>query len=319
MAQILGETEKPMNRRELLTQSAAAGMAAAITGSRAFNAAAAAPPEAQGIEQSSAPPAPLTPPASGSIPVAFVLAPHAVVIDFAGPWEVFQDTTVPGRATPPFSLYTVAESTRPITASGGMLITPNYSFDTAPLPKIIVIPAQHEPTEKLLNWIRTAHKTADVTMSVCTGADVLAATGLLAGKSATTHHTAYRELAMDHADIIVQRGVRFVEDGKLASSGGLSSGIDLALHIVERYFGRDVATQTAFQMEYQGQGWLYPASNRAYAEIRARDGQTLCPICSMVVDPKTALSSTYKSKAYYFCMPSHKARFDADPDKWLSA
>ena len=97
--------------------------------------------------------------------------------------------------------------------------------------------------------------------------------------------------------------MRFVEDGKSASSGGLSSGIDLALHIVERYFGREVAQQTAFQMEYQGQGWLDPASNPAYAEIRARDGETLCPICSMQVDPKTALSSTYKNKSYYFCMP----------------
>ena len=305
-----------MNRRELLQQSAAAGMAAAFTGSQALRAAAAAAPPAEpGATQSSVP---LTPPASGSIPVAFVLAQHAVVIDFAGPWEVFQDTTVPGREAP-FRLYTVAESTRPITASGGMLITPNYSFDTAPQPKIIVIPAQREPTEKLLNWIRSAHKSADVTMSVCTGADVLAATGLLAGKSATTHHTAYREMAMDHTDISVKRGVRFVEDGQFASSGGLSSGIDLALHIVERYFGRDVARQTAFQMEYQGQGWLDPSSNRAYAEIRARDGQTLCPICSMVVDPKSAVSSTYKGNTYYFCMPPHKARFDAAPDKWLAA
>jgi transcriptional regulator GlxA family with amidase domain/YHS domain-containing protein len=291
-------------------------MAAAITGSRAFGAAAAATPSTAPSPAESS--APLTPPATGSIPVAFVLAQHAVVIDFAGPWEVFQDTTVPGRQAP-FSLYTVAESTRPITASGGMLITPNFSFDTAPQPKIIVIPAQHEPTEKLLNWIRTAYKSADVTMSVCTGADVLAATGLLAGKSATTHHAAYREMAMDHPDISIKRGVRFVEDGKFASSGGLSSGIDLALHIVERYYGRDVAQQTAFQMEYQGQGWLDPASNREYAEIHARDGQTLCPICSMVVEPKTAVSSTYKNKTYYFCMPPHKARFDADPDKWLAA
>jgi transcriptional regulator GlxA family with amidase domain/YHS domain-containing protein len=291
-------------------------MAAAITGPRAFGAA--APPTPSTVHSTAESSVPLTPPATGSIPVAFVIAQHAVVIDFAGPWEVFQDTTVPGREAP-FSLYTVAESTRPITASGGMLITPNYSFDTAPQPKIIVIPAQRPPTEKLLNWIRTAYKSADVTMSVCTGADVLAATGLLSGRSATTHHAAYREMAMDHTDISIKRGVRFVEDGKFASSGGLSSGIDLALHIVERYYGRDVAQQTAFQMEYQGQGWLDPASNREYAEIHARDGQTLCPICSMVVEPKTAVSSTYKNKTYYFCMPPHKARFDADPDKWLAA
>jgi transcriptional regulator GlxA family with amidase domain/YHS domain-containing protein len=242
-----------------------------------------------------------------------------VVIDFAGPWEVFQDVSVPGRAETPFSLFTVAETTGAVAASGGMTILPNYSFDTAPAPKIIVIPALHEPSERLLNWVRSASRQTDVTMSVCTGASVLAATGLLTGRSATTHHSAYRELAMDYADISVKRGVRFVEDGKFASSGGLSSGIDLALHIVERYFGREVAKQTAFEMEYQGQGWMDPTSNRIYAQPHVPSGQAACPICSMIVDAKTAVSSVYKSRTYYFCMPPHKERFDADPERWLSA
>ena len=307
-----------MNRRELLQQTAALSVAAIAAGAgpaRAAFADAAASTGSQGA--SSAPP--LSPPAKGSIPVAFVLANDAVVIDFAGPWEVFQDVQIPGRAEPAFNLYTVAESNEPITTSGGMKILPNYSFDTAPAPKIIVIPAQQDPTKALLNWIRASSKTTDVTMSVCTGAFVLAATGLLAGRSATTHHSAYRELAMDNADIHVKRGARFVEDGKFASSGGLSSGIDLALHIVERYYGRDIARQTAFQMEYQGQGWLDADSNRLYAEARPVNGKVLCPICSMEVDPKSAVTSVYRGQTYYFCMPPHKARFDAAPAKWLEA
>jgi len=86
-------------------------------------------------------------------------------------------------------------------------------------------------------------------MSVCTGAYLLAETGLLAGKSATTHHGAYVDLARKFPDIHVKRGARFVEDGNLASSGGLSCGIDLAFRVVERYFGREVAKQAAMAAE----------------------------------------------------------------------
>src|SRR5262245_17059472 len=84
----------------------------------------------------------LNPRSEGSIPVAFLLSEGAVVIDFTGPWEVFQDTYIPGRKDAAFQLYTVAESTQPIHTSGGMTIVPDYSFDNAPAPKVIVIPAQ---------------------------------------------------------------------------------------------------------------------------------------------------------------------------------
>jgi len=300
-----------MNRRELLQRSAAIGAVAALASSTGT---------VLGADESapSGPSSPLTPPGAASIPVAFVLAKDAVVIDFAGPWEVFQDVSILGRKENAFSLYTVAETMDPITASGGMRIVPNYSVDTAPAPKIIVIPGQQAPSKRLLDWIRNANKATDLTVSVCTGVFVLAATGLLAGRSVTTHHNAYREFAMDNADIAVKRGARFVEDGKFASSGGLSSGIDLALHIVERYFGREVAKQTAFQMEYQGQGWLDPGSNRTYAQVHTSPGMATCPICTMDVDPKTSATSVYKSEHYYFCMPPHKARFDAAPEKWLA-
>src|SRR5437764_874558 len=82
----------------------------------------------------------------------------------------------------------------------------------------------------------------------------------------TTHHSAYRELAAAFPDITVKRGARFVDQGNIASAGGLSSGIDLALHVVERYFGRDVAQSVAYNMEYQGQGWLNADSNEIYAK-----------------------------------------------------
>src|SRR5438270_5103897 len=133
----------------------------------------------------------LKPPAKGDIPVAFIISDGAVVIDFCGPWEVFRDVMVPGSMEHPFRLYTVAETTKPIHASGGMQIVPDYTFANAPAPKVIVIPAQSEPSRAMLDWIRKSSKDTDVTMSVCTGAFVLAKTGLLSGKSATTHHTAF--------------------------------------------------------------------------------------------------------------------------------
>ncbi|MGA2097504.1 MAG: DJ-1/PfpI family protein [Candidatus Acidiferrum sp.] len=262
---------------------------------------------------------PLKPPAHGSIPVAFVVSDGAVVIDFSGPWAVFEAAYVPGRPENPFQLYTVAATTKAIRATGGLKIIPNYTFESAPAPKVVVIPAQDGSTPAMLDWIRKSSKNADVTMSVCTGALVLASTGLLSGRSATTHHGAYKTFSTDFPDIRVKRGARFTEDGNTATAGGLSSGIDLALRIVERYFGRDVATKTAYQMEYQGRGWMNPDSNQVYAEAPiSTEEHPLCPVCDMDAD-KTAPNSVYKGKTYYFCMPDHKMRFDKAPEKYLQA
>ena len=165
-------------------------------------------------------------------------------------------------------------TTEVIQAAGGMKIVPNYSFANAPAPKVIVRPAQDGSDEEMLEWIRKSSKTADLTMSVCTGAFVLAQTGLLSGKAATTHHGGgNRPLAVDFPDIHVKRGARFVEDGNLATAGGLSSGIDLALRVVERDFGQKVATKTADQMEYQGQGRFSTRTpNPIYAKGAHLDG-----------------------------------------------
>jgi YHS domain-containing protein len=87
---------------------------------------------------------------------------------------------------------------------------------------------------------------------------------------------------------------------------------------VERYFGRKVAENTAYQLEYQGTGWTDPASNATYLQAAvSTDEHPLCPICGMEVDPKTAPKSVYKGKTYYFCSQDHKAQFDAAPEKWL--
>ena len=263
---------------------------------------------------------PLKPPAQGSIPVAFLISEGAVIIDFCGPWEVLRDVNIPGRQDAPFRLYTVAETIAPIRAGGGMQIIPDYTLANAPAPKVIVIPAQSEPSAAVLEWIRKSTKSTDVTMSVCTGAFVLAKTGLLSGKAATTFHAAFTSFAMQFPDIHLKRGARFVEDGNLASAGGLSSGIDLALRVVERYFGREIAQKTAYNMEYQGQGWMNPDSNQIYASAPVSTAEhPLCPVCGMDIDPATAPKSVFKDKTYYFCSQDDKETFDAAPDKFVNA
>jgi len=201
-----------------------------------------------------------TPPAKGKIPVAFTISDGVTVIDFAGPWEVFQDVMIKSRGSDhddhmPFQLYTVAETKQPLRGSAGLQLVPDYTFDTAPQPKVIVVPAQRGG-KSLHAWLRKSSASTDVIMSVCTGAFQLGKAGMLAGKSATTHHDFFEEFAQSFPDVKLKRGLRFVEEEEISTAGGLTSGIDLALRVVERYFGRDVAQTTATYMEYQSKGWI---------------------------------------------------------------
>jgi transcriptional regulator GlxA family with amidase domain len=211
----------------------------------------------------------LTPPAGRPVRAGFLITKDATVIDFTGPWEVFNNISLPasklglgghdyGDTTyAPFSRSTVAQSTRPIRVAGGLNVTPDYDFSNAPQFDVLVIGAQEKPTPATLDWIRSQHRNASVVMSVCVGAFVLAATGLLDGLAATTHHDAYARFAQRFPKVQLVRGVRYVEHDKLASAGGLTSGIDLALRIVERYYGSRESAFTAEYMEYQ------PSSLRA--------------------------------------------------------
>lgn len=260
-------------------------------------------------------------PKSGKLPVAIVVGRNAEVLDFSGPLEVFAFAyTAEGQ--PAFEPYLVAETMEPVTVGGGMKVVPQYSFADAPQPKIIVIPAMSDQavSDQMLEWIRKAAPNTDVTMTVCNGAFVLAKTGLLNGQPATCHHGGYFRFAGQYPEIKLQRGSRFVETGNLASAGGVSSGIDLALHIVRRYLGKSAAAQIADGIEYQGDGWLDPNSNQAYAKFTETDeAHPICPLCQMEGDK--SLKSTHKGKNYYFCHPSEKQFFDSHVevvDRFLS-
>lgn len=240
-----------MKRRQFLKTTSVTG--AAMLAAGLTNCAQASEPQGSAAASSNK----LTPPAEGTIPVAFALSDGATIIDFCGPWEVFQDVviTVSGQQKQAFNLFTVAETTEPIRASAGMKIVPQYTFETAPTAKIVVIPAQRG-NPALHKYLQKVNEQTDVTMSVCTGAFQLGKAGLLAGKEATTHHDFFDRFEQQFPDVKLKRGLRFVEGPKISTAGGLTSGIDLALRVVERYFGRKVAEQTAFYMEYQSKSWM---------------------------------------------------------------
>jgi len=199
--------------------------------------------------------------------VGILLFDGVEVLDFAGPFEVFSRTRlvagVESRrsdASAPFRVFTVAKTAEPITATGGLYLTPHYSFQTAPTIDVLVVPGGYG-TRALLNdketlgWIRTMAATASKVTSVCTGSLLLAQAGLLDGRRATTHWGAL-DLLQEISDsrgaaISVQRDFRFVDDGAITSAG-VSAGIDMALHVVDRICGASVAAETAHYMDYRG-------------------------------------------------------------------
>ena len=207
-------------------------------------------------------------PTGRDIRVAFVVGPDATMIDFSGPWEVFQDVMLTKDGKPvtsheqlmgqeinsPFALYVVSDSKDPVRISAGMTIVANYSYADAPQPDVIVIPAQRS-TPGSVEWIKKMASNATVVMSVCTGAGLLAKTGLLDGQEATTHHWSIDHLQEAYPKVHFVKDRRYVEHQKISTAAGLTSGIDMALRVVERYFGRPVALATASYMEYHSKLW----------------------------------------------------------------
>ena len=183
------------------------------------------------------------------------------VLDFAGPFEVFSRTRLePGPASrrseesAPFRVFTVARSLETVVATGGLGVVPAYTFDDAPPIELLVVPGGfgtrpllHD--ESFLDRIRARAADARLVTSVCTGSLVLASAGLLRGRRATTHWGALDALAELDSTVLVERGVRVVQDG-IISSAGVSAGMDMAFHVVEMLHGREVADETAAYIEY---------------------------------------------------------------------
>ncbi len=231
-----------MNRKDLLA-GVAAGAGAALT----------APAFASSAVSSRG--KPLTLPASKRIKVAYAISPGVTLIDFAGPWEAFGEVMVSSLGTTmndqmPFDQYLVAKSADPVQTESAMEVVPSFTFASAPQPDVLIVGAQPSSRE-LTAWIQHASRGAAVTASICTGAFRVAEAGLFDGLPATTHHAFYDDFEKTFPQVQLVRNVRYVENPAVSSAGGLTSGVDLALRIVERYFGSTIATSTANYLEYR--------------------------------------------------------------------
>jgi transcriptional regulator GlxA family with amidase domain len=188
--------------------------------------------------------------------VTILLFDDVEVLDFAGPFEVFSVAgRRAGRGDPVFVVSTVAASSRPIVARNGLTVVPHFTIADCPPAEILVVPGGYGSRAlladgELLGWVRRRDAEAELTLSVCTGALVLGAAGLLDGLEATTHHGALDELRRWAPAATNRPEARIVDNGRIILSGGISAGIDMSLHIVARLLGMEQAVETARYMEY---------------------------------------------------------------------
>ena len=189
--------------------------------------------------------------------VAILLFEDVEVLDFCGPFEVF---SVASRFTDPpaFDLLTVAEKGGAVVTRGGLSVNPHRRLGDCPQPDVLLVPGGHGTRKEmhnpaLIDWIRQASEKAELVLSVCTGALLLAKAGLLNGLEATTHHGAIDLLRQVAPKTTVHADRRFVDNGRVVCSAGIAAGIDMSLHVLARLLGKEMAVKTAHQMEYPWQ------------------------------------------------------------------
>ena len=187
------------------------------------------------------------------------------VLDFCGPFEVFAATRLDEarrREEPsPFEVLLVAENNAPVVTAGSMKVIPDHTFTSCPRLDILVVPGgwgtrRERDNPAMLDWLRLRAPEVETLTSVCTGAMLLGAAGLLDGRRATTHWRSLDWLRESFPAVTVAYEEHVVEDGSVLTSAGIAAGIDLALKVVARYCGDTVARATARHMEYP-----YPDTN----------------------------------------------------------
>jgi transcriptional regulator GlxA family with amidase domain len=186
--------------------------------------------------------------------VAILIFDDVEVLDFAGPYEVFAVADELHNYSL-FNVYTVAERRSAVQARNKLSINPAYRISDCPKPDILVIPGGDGTTTLLENrvvmdWIQQAAQNAELILSVCTGSLLLAKAGILEGLRATTHHTAFDRLAdlAPHTKIVSNK--KYVDNGSVVTSAGVSTGIDMCLFVVGKIAGEVSAVKTAENMEY---------------------------------------------------------------------
>lgn len=215
--------------------------------------------------------------------VAILMFDGVQIIDFAAPYEVF------GQAG--FEVYTVSKDGKAVTTAMDLGVNVDHDFDSAPPADIVLVPGGnvHDAMEDeaTLAWIRTRTQPAEHVLSICTGSYILANTGLLDGKQATTFHKAFDGMAEQFPEITVVRDQRWVDAGKLVTSAGLASGIDAALHVVAEVLGETQARSVALHLEYD---W---SPDRGFVRGRLADQYTRMPEEKMQFPEGTVIDREY--------------------------
>jgi transcriptional regulator GlxA family with amidase domain len=185
------------------------------------------------------------------------------LLDMAGPYEVFTTAsrlharTQPTGAEPLFRVMTLARHAAPLRARAGLLLQPDYLLQAHPPLDCVIVPGGVVDAElahqDLMDWIAGQAGSARILASVCTGALLLAQAGVLDGLEATTHWEDLQALRALRPGLRVLEGRRWVDTGRIVSSAGISAGIDMSLHLVERLHSRELALRTARQMEFDWQ------------------------------------------------------------------
>lgn len=192
--------------------------------------------------------------------VGILIFPEVEILDFCGPFEVFATAVAEGAKNGDstarlFNVMTIAERPDIVACRGGLLVQPNVTLDDHPPLDIVVIPGGFgtDPLlerQPVLDWITRQRRGGALTTSVCTGAFLLGAAGLLDGLQVTSHWSTIDRLRDMHPGADVRADERVVDQGEIITSAGVSAGIDMALHVLRRLHGDTVARTTARDMEY---------------------------------------------------------------------
>jgi transcriptional regulator GlxA family with amidase domain len=189
----------------------------------------------------------------GGLHIGILVFDEAEELDVVGPFEVFAEWMEHSQIKPHVS--TFSRDGEGVRLAKGMRMVPAHSADDVGPLHLLVYPGgwgtramMGDPTH--LEWLRQVRAQTPVLASVCTGSLVLAAAGLLAGRPATTHHLHYDDLARIDPSVVIDTEARFVDDGDVVTSAGVSAGIDMALHLVARLESDDVARSVRRAIQY---------------------------------------------------------------------
>lgn len=181
----------------------------------------------------------------------------AEVLDFSGPFEVFSTANRLVGNSNCFNVFLIAESKQPVNARGGYSVNPHYGFNDHPDIDVLVVSGgvhTHEVQKtQVVDWVGRIAKSVQLVASVCTGAFILAEAGMLAGLKVTTHWEDIADLQSSYPELMVIGSQRWVDTGKIVTSGGISAGIDMSLHLVSKLINTELAERTARQMEFAWQ------------------------------------------------------------------